>query len=130
LQKFTLPGKFKQILEEHAVTCLPNESCAILYGKDDIVSDIFLTKNIEASPVNFTISNDELIQAYKTAEEKNLDVIGIFHSHPNSQAYPSNTDKKFMISNPVIWLIYSVTDKNFRAFFLDSDIIEIPFNFN
>ena len=62
------------------------------------------------------------------AEEKNLDVVGIFHSHPNSQAIPSPTDKKFMHSNPVVWLIYSGEEKNFRAYILESEIIEIPIN--
>ena len=90
----------------------------------------FLARNIEESPVNFTISNEELLKAYSLAEEKKLDVIGIFHSHPQSKAYPSNTDKKFMESNPVIWVIYSGTDENFRAFYLDSEIIEIPIDFN
>ena len=70
----------------------PNESCAILFGKDNTVSEIFLTENIEKSPVNFTISNDELIEAYKIAEEKKMEVMGIFHSHPNSEAYPSNIE--------------------------------------
>ena len=130
MQKLTLPEKFKHILSEHAIKENPNESCAILYGKGEIVSDIFLARNIEESPVNFTISNEELLKAYSLAEEKKLDVIGIFHSHPQSKAYPSNTDKKFMESNPVIWVIYSGTDENFRAFYLDSEIIEIPIDFN
>jgi proteasome lid subunit RPN8/RPN11 len=87
---------------------------------------VFLTKNIEESPVNFTISNEQLIEGYKIAEEKRVEVIGVFHSHPNSDAYPSNTDKKFMQSNPVAWVIYSGINKNFKAYFLESDIIEIP----
>jgi len=52
-------------------------------------------------------------------------VIGIFHSHPNSDAYPSNTDEKFMKSNPVVWIIYSGINKDFKAYFLESDIVEI-----
>jgi proteasome lid subunit RPN8/RPN11 len=67
-----------------------------------------------------------LIEAYKTAEEKKVEVIGIFHSHPNSDAFPSNTDEKFMQSNPVVWIIYSGINKNFKAFILESGIIEIP----
>ena len=90
------------------------------------VSDVFLTKNIEESPVNFTISNDQLIEGYKIAEEKKLQVIGIFHSHPNSEAYPSSTDKKFMHSNPVAWIIYSGANKNFKAYVLESEVLEIP----
>jgi len=126
LQKITLSQSIKKILIQHAENENPNESCAILYGNGDTVSDVFLTKNIEESPVNFTISNDQLIKGYKIAEERKLDVIGIFHSHPNSEAYPSSTDKKFMHSNPVVWIIYSGTNKNFKAYVLESDVLEIP----
>jgi len=54
-----------------------------------------------------------------------MEVIGIFHSHPNSDAFPSSTDKKFMRSNPVAWVIYSGINKNFRAHVLESDSVEI-----
>jgi len=126
LQKIILSQSDKKILTEHAENEEPNESCAILFGKDSLVSEVFLTKNIEESPVNFTISNEQLIEGYKIAEEKRVEVIGVFHSHPNSDAYPSNTDKKFMQSNPVAWVIYSGINKNFKAYFPESDIIEIP----
>ncbi len=125
MQKIVFSSSDKKILTEHAENEKPNESCAILFGKDSIVSDVFLTRNIEESPVNFTISNEQLIEGYKIAEEKKVDVIGIFHSHPNSEAFPSNTDKKFMQSNPVPWVIYSGATKDFRAYILESEIKEI-----
>jgi proteasome lid subunit RPN8/RPN11 len=125
LQEIILSQTDKKILSEYSENQKPNESCAILFGKNNQVSDLFLTENIEESPVNFTISNKQLIEGYKIAEEKKMDVIGIFHSHPDSDAYPSNTDKKFMQSNPVVWIIYSGINKNFKAFLLESDIIEI-----
>ena len=126
MQKIILSQSDKKILTEHAENEKPNESCAILFGKDNLVSEVFLTKNIEESPVNFTISNEQLIEGYKIAEEKSMEVIGIFHSHPNSDARPSNTDKKFMQSNPVAWIIYSGSNKDFKAYILESDIVEIP----
>jgi len=125
LQEIILSQTDKKILSEYSENQKPNESCAILFGKNNQVLDLFLTENIEESPVNFTISNKQLIEGYKVAEEKKMDVIGIFHSHPNSDAYPSNTDKKFMQSNPVVWIIYSGINKNFKAYLLKSDIIEI-----
>jgi len=125
LQKITLKESDKKVLSEHSENQKPNEACAILFGKNNIVSELFLTENIEASPVNFTISNDQLIEAYNIAEKKHLEVIGIFHSHPNSDAFPSNTDIKFMQSNPVVWIIYSGINKNFRAFILESKIMEV-----
>jgi len=125
LQEIILSQTDKKILSEYSENQKPNEACAILFGKNNQVLDLFLTENIEESPVNFTISNKQLIEGYKVAEEKKMDVIGIFHSHPDSDAYPSNTDKKFMQSNPVVWIIYSGINKNFKAYLLESDIIKI-----
>ncbi|MFB5625764.1 MAG: Mov34/MPN/PAD-1 family protein [Nitrosopumilus sp.] len=126
MQKIKLSQTDKKILSEYSENQKPNESCALLFGKDNTVMDLFLTENIEKSPVNFAISSKQLIEGYKIAEEKHMQVIGIFHSHPDSEAYPSNTDKKFMQSNPVAWIIYSGINKNFRAYFLESEIVEIP----
>ncbi len=125
MQKIILKQSDKKLLAQYSENQKPNEACAILFGKDNQVLDIFLTENIEKSPLNFTISNEQLIEGYKIAEDKKMDVIGIFHSHPNSDAFPSNTDKKFMQSNPVVWIIYSGINKNFRAFILESDSVEI-----
>lgn len=119
----------KELLLNHASKYKPNESCAILFGKNEnensVVKDVFLAENIDESPVNFTISNEELLEAYKIAEEKSLDIVGIFHSHPSSDAFPSNTDKKFMHTNPVVWVI-SGESNQLKAFLLEPEIIEIP----
>ena len=117
------------ILKRHSKEKEPNESCAILFGKNEnahfLIKDIFLTKNIEESPVSFTISNDELIDAYDQAEKKNLEIIGIFHSHPESVAYPSITDQKYMEINPVPWVIFSSITGEFRGYILESAVIPI-----
>ncbi len=119
-----------ELLTNYAKKNIPNESCAILFGKIEnenfAVKDVFLTKNIENSPINFTISNDELIIAYSEAEKRKLEVIGIFHSHPDSNAHPSLTDKKYMEINPVPWVIFSNKSKEFRAYIFESEIISIP----
>lgn len=119
----------KQVLLDHAKKCAPAESCALLFGKEEsqtsTVREVFLTKNIEDSPVNFTISNEELLSGYKEAEKKGLDVIGIFHSHPHSEAVPSSTDKRFMTINPVVWVIYSNVNNTLNAFALESEITPV-----
>ena len=127
--KLFLTNEQKQILSSEAISNKPNESCALLFGKKEndkiIISEIFSAKNIDESPINFTISNEQLIEGYKIAEEKGLEVIGIFHSHPDSEPYPSETDKKFMEINPVVWVIFSVSKNKFKAYMFDSEIIPI-----
>jgi len=119
----------RQILSTEAVNKKPNECCALLFGKkenDKIrVNEIFIVENIEKSPIAFTISNEQLIQGYKMAEDKGLEVIGIFHSHPDSDPYPSDTDKKFMVINPVPWVIFSLLTKEFKAYLFESELITI-----
>ena len=125
-----LTESHKNLLSKLSKDQSPNESCAILFGKSEndklMVQELYIADNKEESPVNFTISNEQLIQGYQEAEKKNLEVIGIFHSHPNSEPYPSQTDKKFMKINPVAWVIFSCLTNNFKAYFLESDINEIP----
>ena len=119
-----------KLLSNHARKNIPNESCAILFGKIENktfdVKDVFLTKNIKNSPINFAISNDELLAAYSEAEKRKLEVIGIFHSHPDSVAYPSHTDKKYMEINPVPWVIFSNKNNEFKAYIFESEIIPLP----
>lgn len=119
----------KDILVHHAKKCAPSESCALLFGKEDSdsasVSEVFLADNAEDSPINFTIANEELLRGYQIAEAKKLDVIGIFHSHPHSDAVPSSTDRKFMRVNPVVWVIFSNKTGELRAYVLESEIISV-----
>ena len=130
MESIVLTQKEKDKLIAHAIEQQPNESCAMLFGEkiDDAwnVKEVFLTENIDKSQTNFTISPEELLKGYQIAEKNQLEVVGIFHSHPNSDAIPSSTDKKFMRNNPIPWIIFSGVNNNLKAYLLDSDVIEIP----
>ena len=130
MESIVLAQKEKDKLVTHAISEQPSESCAMLFGKkvgdNWNVKEVFLTQNIDDSQTNFTISPEELLKGYQIAEKNQLEVVGVFHSHPNSDAIPSNTDKKFMQNNPVPWIIFSGVNSNLKAYLLDSNIIEIP----
>ena len=129
MESVVLAQKEKDKLVTHAISEQPSESCAMLFGKkigdNWNVKEVFLTQNIDDSQTNFTISPEELLKGYQIAEKNQLEVVGIFHSHPNSDAIPSNTDKKFMQNNPVPWIIFSGVNNDLKAYLLDSTIIEI-----
>ena len=130
MQKIILSKLQKKILLDHTWKEEPNEACAILYGsvigEENTVKEIWLTKNDTPSPIEFTLSAEQTWEMDQKRKELNLEIIGIFHSHPKGEAFPSTTDKKFMQNNPYVWIIYSGINKNFRAFILESDSIEIP----
>ena len=129
MESIVLAQKEKDKLVTHAIEQQPSESCAMLFGKkvgnNWNVKEVFLTQNIDDSQTNFTISPEELLKGYQIAEKNQLEVVGIFHSHPNSDAIPSNTDKKFMQNNPIPWIIFSGVNNDLKAYMLDSIIIEI-----
>ena len=130
MESIVLAQKEKDKLVTHAISEQPSESCAMLFGKkvgdNWNVKEVFLTQNIDDSQTNFTISPEELLKGYQIAEKNQLEVVGIFHSHPNSDAIPSSTDKKFMQNNPVPWIIFSGVNNKLKAYLLDSGVIEIP----
>ena len=130
MECIVLAQKEKDKLVAHAIKQQPNESCAMLLGEkiddDWNVKEVFLTENIDKSQTNFTISPEELLKGYQLAEKMHLELVGVFHSHPNSDATPSDTDKKFMQTNPVPWIIFSGLTNDLIAYMLDTDVIEIP----
>lgn len=129
MQKIILSKLQQKILVDHTCKEEPNEACAILYGnkieEENTVKEIWLTKNSNPSPIEFTLSAEQTWEMDQKRKELNLEIIGIFHSHPKGDAFPSSTDKKFMQNNPYVWIIYSGINKNFRAFILESDSVEI-----
>lgn len=116
-------GQFDE-LADHAASCMPNESCALLIGRyvarDAVVEKVEVVKNIDARPERqFSVGAEELISHYRKAESGGAEVVGIFHSHPTSGMHPSPTDERYMEVNPVAWVIYSVRDDDFCAYVRD-----------
>jgi proteasome lid subunit RPN8/RPN11 len=103
---------------------LPNESCAFLLGKDETVVEVLPMRNGDNSPITFSIDPEDILSSYNLAEKKQVDVIAIFHSHP-AKPSPSETDRKFMEINPVIWLIYSTTEGQLNAFIYDDEVKQV-----
>jgi proteasome lid subunit RPN8/RPN11 len=129
IQSFILTQLQLEGLASLARNSLPNESCALLLGnntnENEIkVIDTLSMKNSDASPTTFRIDSQELINGYLTAENRNLNVVGIFHSHP-APPIPSSTDKIFMEINPVVWLIYSTLTNESRAYIFEQKVREI-----
>jgi len=131
MQEILLNQKQVDALIQHSEKAGLSESCAMLLGTHGDqqwnVKEVFLTRNAHTdSETSFIITPEELLQGYQLAEKKQLELVGIFHSHPNSAASPSNFDKKFMkVNGSVPWIIFSGMNTDLRAFMLDEDMEEI-----
>ena len=129
MDEILLNQKQIDILTQHSEKAGLSESCAMLLGTHNDqqwnVKEVFLTRNAHnESETSFIISPEELLQGHQFAEKKHLELVGIFHSHPNSAASPSDMDKKFMkINGDVPWIIFSGINTDLRAFILEKDMV-------
>jgi [CysO sulfur-carrier protein]-S-L-cysteine hydrolase len=75
------------------IRALPNEGCGLLLGAPNgTVADVVPSPNVADSAKLYEIDSRVLLQAYRRGEVEGLSVIGVFHSHTHSEAYPSPTD--------------------------------------
>jgi proteasome lid subunit RPN8/RPN11 len=108
-----------QIMVAHAESTYPNECCGAMLGQRrdgaKIVTEaVPLTNSFAgAQGDRFQIKPEDLLAADRAARDRGLDVIGIFHSHPDCDAYFSETDLK----NSCPWfsfVVISVQDGRFH----------------
>jgi proteasome lid subunit RPN8/RPN11 len=125
----------KAHLEEilaQAKRCTPMEACGLLVGKkagrNYICEQVLPTKNADESPYSFTIAPEELLAGYRYADERKMEVVGIYHSHP-SDASPSGLDLKFMKWNLIAWLILSTVTWDYAAYIMEgSSVVKMCVN--
>jgi proteasome lid subunit RPN8/RPN11 len=86
-------------IREHGVRDYPYECCGLLLGRygpeEKIVSEIYPISNAReesAKRNRFLIAPEELMRGERYALGKDLEVVGFYHSHPDSPAVPSQYD--------------------------------------
>ena len=89
-----------QVMLAHARETYPNECCGAMLGELDdgskVVSVAMPLENAFAGAraARYELRPEDLLAADRAARERNLDLIGIYHSHPDCDAYFSTTDLK------------------------------------
>jgi proteasome lid subunit RPN8/RPN11 len=81
-----------QRIIDHCLAGLPNESCGMLGGKDGAVEKVYCMTNAKPGPDYYEMDPEEQFRVMKDIRESGLELIGLFHSHPHGQAYPSSVD--------------------------------------
>ena len=113
----------------HAREEAPRECCGVLIGDAGRVSESARATNLEAGTTRFRIDPRDHIEAIRAARARQLDIIGFYHSHPRSRAYPSETDIAESGYAGAMHLIVGVCDgaQEARLFTIDgTTITELP----
>jgi proteasome lid subunit RPN8/RPN11 len=111
----------------HAGEEAPNECCGLVGGRDGEALSVRRAENLFASPRRFEVGN--LPRLISEIEDAGEEMVGMYHSHPRSEAYPSQTDINLAWGWPgILWLICSLAgdEPKIRAFSIaDSTVDEV-----
>ena len=125
-----IAGPVADAMLTHARAELPNEACGILSGALDEGRAIAFhpTRNAEESPVRYNVHPEDLLRVTLEIEDAGADVVGIFHSHVESPAVPSETDRRLAFYPDAFYVLASLTnleDPDLRAWRIrDGDVRE------
>jgi proteasome lid subunit RPN8/RPN11 len=99
---------YRQMLG-HLLECLPAEGCGMLGGlPGELRSRVVLpVPNALNSPVRFRMNPEEQLKAFYALEERGLDMLAVFHSHPAGPDHPSQTDLAEFAYPGILYLIWS-----------------------
>jgi len=107
-----IPKTIFQKMVEHAKKQQPLECCGILSGKGKTVQKIFELKNAEESRVKYSMSPLDQLKVFEEMEKESMEMIAIYHSHPHTIPFPSETDVKLNFYPDVSSVIISLKEEN------------------
>lgn len=110
----------------------PVEACGILAGSNGKVKKLYRMTNSEKSSDHFTMEPAEQFKVVKDIRSSGLEMLAIYHSHPQTPASPSDEDIRLALTLNVVYVIASLQDPNnpaVKGFVIkDGEITEVPVN--
>jgi proteasome lid subunit RPN8/RPN11 len=89
----TLSSRQRDAIVATCIRALPNEGCGLLLGSPDgTVTEVLASVNVADSAKVYEIDSRVLLKASRRSDESGQVILGVFHSHTHSEAYPSPTD--------------------------------------
>ncbi len=97
---------------------LPDEACGLLVGPltptgepTGVVSEARPARNADASARTYTVDPKDMLATMRAAEARGDEIIGVWHSHTHTDAYPSPTDVRQAVDPAWLYVIVSLRDQ-------------------
>ena len=125
-----LPRSIHDEMVAHSLEDRPYEVCGLLAGQGGAITRAFRARNKEQSAVRYEIDPKDLIRLFREMDDADLELLGIYHSHTHTQAYPSATDIRLAYYPDALYFIVSLMDErapHVRAFrIVEGQVSEEP----
>ncbi|MDP2940283.1 MAG: M67 family metallopeptidase [Candidatus Omnitrophota bacterium] len=105
----------KELFVQIKTQCIkefPNEACGILAGRDARIERVYEMTNVDKSPASYFMDAKEQLRVMKEIRNLGLEMLGIYHSHVASAAYPSAHDVEMAFYPDVSYIIISLKNRN------------------
>jgi [CysO sulfur-carrier protein]-S-L-cysteine hydrolase len=130
--RLIVPLRIYEEMVAQALLERPNECCGLLGGIMEICTDgsrvgrvvkRYPLLNEAKSPVEFFNGGKDLFQATRDMQNRSLDTLAVYHSHPSSPPVPSKKDRAMNWSEGVVNVILSLmtTPPTARAWWLTEE---------
>jgi proteasome lid subunit RPN8/RPN11 len=93
-----IPAGLLNLIHAHGEDAYPEEGAGFLLGRQGVVSDILPLPNAREDAARhnrYLIMAEDYARAETGAEARGLDLIGVFHSHPDHPNQPSEFDREW-----------------------------------
>lgn len=110
-----IPRAIFQEMVEHARSAWPVECCGLLAGRDDLVTRIYRLENRDRSRTTYFACPEGELQALTEMDDLDLDLVAIYHSHPDTESYPSATDIEKAYFTEPLYIIISLKESSPRV---------------
>ena len=130
MRELQIPNNiFEQMLRQ-AKAQAPIEACGILAGKDGAIEKLYKMTNVNKRSDHFMMEPEEQFKIVKDIRAAGLDMLAIYHSHPQTPARLSAEDIRLALTPGVTYVIVSLQDSNcavVKGFYIEnSDVTEVP----
>jgi proteasome lid subunit RPN8/RPN11 len=116
--KIKLSAATLRAIEAHGEAAYPNEGAGFMLGRTSgdvvVIEELLPLENKrerEAQHNRFELTPQDFMQAEEAADDQGIELVGVFHSHPDHPAQPSEFDRSHALPN-FSYLITTVAGQN------------------
>lgn len=108
-ENFTLPSQMRSEIVAHALRESPRECCGVIIGRTGQAERLLPMRNVAEGNRLYEIDPAQLIELeFQILPRDDSEIVAIYHSHPESPAYPSRTDVDLAFWPEAVYLICSL----------------------